>query len=1226
MPRRKQEQPKRLPSHVDGVEDGGPHRGCGAAQDDGVGASGWYASDARSESSYGGDVPDDHDLYLGGGSSHTPSPSRPPEHPDTSAESSLGGCHTPLHSHRHQASLELLGLGVDGAVFSHQDTLSSVVSSLYGEAASQALGKPLSSNLRRLLEAGSLKLDGELLGRVRGGRAGGGAESPTIGIARALTLSPSSHHAQQLSALARKLAANNSSSNNNGGGSASASPASVAGSAAVVKQEPCDQFAVAPSNGAGFVWVGVAGDGTWPPAGCSAPGGGGSSLSPDSAIQKLKAAANAVLQDKNATVMAMSNSSSSSSSGASSMVPTLVGGGQGGVGRGGTEDSVRFDAFTSPFSPQSASSTLAALSKKVSERSQTSSDHQHQPSPASSFLSLVSMTSSAALLKEVAARAAGNLLCDKKEALLGGGAGGAHQEDVKPLLDRSQKAGTPTGSHGTMEMLLPSTPKGPVKPISQAGSPGEDGGGKPFQCPVCGLIIKRKSYWKRHMVIHTGLKSHQCPLCPFRCARKDNLKSHMKVHQHQDRGETFQCELCPFTSSRHFSLKLHMRCHQHFPRSESTGDGVKVKEEVTTDTEGEGSLMGDYNPRVSPLRTDGAGQASPGASNHDVHVKEEPQERELSVLSPFAFCRDRDRPRPGSNANSLDLSTCGTGVRSSPGGGPTVAALFSPDITTKTATDLLMKLSAANQKEALKTPQPFHLKQETEEEEREEELRRSPQSLPSYTSFCQELGPVLGSSGLVGFADSGCHRGAMKGREGSPMRSSLLSQDINVKAASELLMKLSESNKDAAHYQKVTVKAEPMEVDPPNDQTMASSHQLAFSTLGTCEKREPMGSLPDLLPRPQKQDLFSQDMSVKMASELLFQLSEKVSKANDQKDGNMVGVSSPYQEEHFRQSPFSSRSKSSSPAEASSSSRTALHDPDGERVEPGGNAQWDSEQLYPCPVCGKVFGRQQTLSRHLSLHTEERNYKCHLCPYAAKCRANLNQHLTVHAVKLVSTDAEQMVNAAADRPERKSCPYYYSCHVCGFQTELNAQFVSHMSLHVDKEQWMYSLCCAICDYVCVEESNMKTHVSQGHTGLSSRSPLSETKSTSSSLSALSDSLNSSESGDLTHGNEELKSLLAPPSSAGSQSSTGSHSGSGTEEKSEKGFECVFCNFVCKTRTMYERHLQIHLITRMFECDICHKFLKTPEQLLEHKKCHAVPTGGLKVCEALWGPEQMNGAI
>ncbi|XP_052320694.1 zinc finger protein 827-like isoform X2 [Oncorhynchus keta] len=930
MPRRKQEQPKRLPSHVDSVEEGGPDGGCCPVEDDGgVGGGGWYgnASDTRSESSYSGDIHDDHELFLHGGSPPTPSPDRPPEHPDTSTESSLGGCPTPVHNH-HRASLELLSLGVDGGVFSAQDTLSSVVSSLYGEAASEALGKPLSSNLRRLLEAGSLKLDGELLGRVRGG----GGESPPIGLAPALTLSPSSHHAQQLSALARKLAANNN--NNNSGGSASASPASVTMSTTAIKQEPCDPFAsvAAPSNGAGFVWVGVAGDGKWPPAGCSASSGG-SSLSPDSAIQKLKAAANAVLQDKNATVVASSTSSSSSSC---STIPTLGGG-----SRGGTDDSVRFDAFTSPFSPQSASSTLAALSKKVSERSQTtstpsSSDHQHQPSTGSSFLSLVSMTSSAALLKEVAARAAGNLLADKMEATAGGG---AIQEDIKPLLDRNQKAGTPTGPQSAMDLLLPSTPKGRAKPSSQAGSPGEDGG-KPFQCPVCGLVIKRKSYWKRHMVIHTGLKSHQCPLCPFRCARKDNLKSHMK---HQDRGETFQCELCPFTSSRHFSLKLHMRCHQHFPRSGSASDGVKVKEEATTDTEGEGSLLGDFNPGESPLQSDAGNQSSPGVSNHHVYIKEEPQERELSVLSPFTLCRDRERERPGSSGNSLDLSMggvgLGVGVRSSPGGGPTAASLFSPDITTKTATDLLMKLSAANQKEALKAPQSFHLKQEPRAEEDEEEVRRSPRSQPSYSSFYQEQGVALGATGPAEVTtDSGDHRGTLKGREGSPMgnKNSLLSQDINFKVASELLMKLSESNKDAAHYQKVTVKAEPMEVDPASGPAPPPTHLLAFSTLGVCEKSEPMTSLPEALSRPQKQDLFSQDISVKMASELLFQLSEKVSKANDHKDGNMVGISSPFMDERFRQSPFSQRSKSSSPAEASSSARTALHDPEKDTGEPGG--------------------------------------------------------------------------------------------------------------------------------------------------------------------------------------------------------------------------------------------------------------------------------------------------
>ena len=57
-----------------------------------------------------------------------------------------------------------------------------------------------------------------------------------------------------------------------------------------------------------------------------------------------------------------------------------------------------------------------------------------------------------------------------------------------------------------------------------------------------------------------------------------------------------------------------------------------------------------------------------------------------------------------------------------------------------------------------------------------------------------------------------------------------------------------------------------------------------------------------------------------------------------------------------------------------------------------------------------------------------------------------------------------------------------SCHVCGFETELNVQFVSHMSLHVDKEQWMFSICCTACDFVTMEEAEIKAHISSKHTG------------------------------------------------------------------------------------------------------------------------------------------------
>lgn len=190
-------------------------------------------------------------------------------------------------------------------------------------------------------------------------------------------------------------------------------------------------------------------------------------------------------------------------------------------------------------------------------------------------------------------------------------------------------------------------------------------------------------------------------------------------------------------------------------------------------------------------------------------------------------------------------------------------------------------------------------------------------------------------------------------------------------------------------------------------------------------------------------------------------------------------------------------------------------------------------------VCVRFCLSDFSLSFHLCGIADERKYKCHLCPYAAKCRANLNQHLTIHSVKLVSTDTEHLVNAVTgESNDRKSCSFYYrystcwhiatphtngkspsahiqprplklterlspslqvcvylfsrlcvclsalccSCHVCGFQTELNAQFVSHMSLHVDKEQWMFSLCCTSCDYVSVDESDIKSHIAAEHSG------------------------------------------------------------------------------------------------------------------------------------------------
>ncbi|XP_029457784.1 LOW QUALITY PROTEIN: zinc finger protein 827 [Rhinatrema bivittatum] len=1063
MPRRKQEQPKRLPSHGVRQEEAG-----GELSEE----EHWFANTSEtpsSEASYG-EVQENFQLLLEDRAQET----------STSPDTSLGSA-TPSNNTE---------LGIPESE-SPQDALQgkthlSPAASPLEEEDPSGTPKSLSSNLRRLLEAGSLKLSTEVTANGRGG-------SPAS-LDSDLSFSPSSHHAQQLSVLARKLAE---------------------------KQDQSDQYG---SNaGQQFVWN----QGKWLEA-----SGTGCGLSPDSAILKLKAAANAVLQDKS---------------------------------HSRTADTRRFEAFSSPFSLQSASSTLAALSKKVSERSLTSG--QEHPPPASSFLSLASMTSSAALLKEVAARAAGSLLAEKKKALAG--------EDLPHLPEKRQERVT---TQHSLELLLLPTPKGRVSKPSHAAS--EEEGGKPFQCPICGLVIKRKSYWKRHMVIHTGLKSHQCPLCPFRCARKDNLKSHMKVHQHQDRGETFQCQLCPFTSSRHFSLKLHMRCHQHFLRTEA-----KVKEEVA-DPEVKGSQLsesggsregGTESPgsassfHSTPL-PEPAGQAN-AAAPPPLTVKEEPPEEDCSSPPPFpGGDRSSNKNHAKLKKNTLDYVS-------------STSSLYSQDISVKMASDFLMKLSAANQKE------PLTLTFQVKEEPKDEEAVSPPLPQPSYAYNQRPETPCVNVP-------------EVKFRP-QDVPTDMLRQDISVKAASELLMKLSAENYKEIHAMKI--KEEPMEVDV-QDSGVSPSQNMDYSTLLRQEKRDSVQKAPEGRVPPER-NLFSQDISVKMASELLFQLSEKVSKEhNHNKDHNLQITTSPFfSEDKFRQSPFTSCSKDLS-SKADLHGRTTASEAESIRLETGiGLPLWNfNDQLFPCDVCGKVFGRQQTLSRHLLLHTEERKYKCHLCPYAAKCRANLNQHLTVHSVKLVDTDAEDIVSAViSDAKDGKRHPYHYSCHVCGFETQMNAQFVSHMSLHVDKEQWMFSLCCSSCDFISMEESDMKAHVSSMHSGEGRKTPSDSNSPSSSSLSALSDSANSKDDSDGAQKHQGFGNLLlisvvpGPPSTLSA------------DEKSEKVFECVFCNFVCKTKTMFERHLQIHLITRMFECDVCHKFMKTPEQLLEHKKCHTVPTGGLK---------------
>lgn len=49
--------------------------------------------------------------------------------------------------------------------------------------------------------------------------------------------------------------------------------------------------------------------------------------------------------------------------------------------------------------------------------------------------------------------------------------------------------------------------------------------------------------------------------------------------------------------------------------------------------------------------------------------------------------------------------------------------------------------------------------------------------------------------------------------------------------------------------------------------------------------------------------------------------------------------------------------------------------------------------IFPCSFCQKIFRQRGDLTRHVRIHTGEKPFECHLCPYSAVRREHLTRHL-----------------------------------------------------------------------------------------------------------------------------------------------------------------------------------------------------------------------------------------
>ncbi|XP_037830602.1 zinc finger protein 37 isoform X2 [Kryptolebias marmoratus] len=245
-----------------------------------------------------------------------------------------------------------------------------------------------------------------------------------------------------------------------------------------------------------------------------------------------------------------------------------------------------------------------------------------------------------------------------------------------------------------------------------------------------------------------------------------------------------------------------------------------------------------------------------------------------------------------------------------------------------------------------------------------------------------------------------------------------------------------------------------------------------------------------------------------------------------------------------------------------------------------------AKKTFVCSNCGKVFPRQNSLKRHLLIHSGERPFKCIICGKGFFQNKRLKTHMNVHKGDRLPIRRRARVPMVIP-PEFLKMPkekVEYRCSVCGKKFPHAYGLDRHTLTHTGEKPY----CCSICGRGFNQKGNLKTHY-KVHLELT----------------------------------ENLKSLSGEPrvqlstcclecgKDCGSQSALQAHhitTHSETVPESEEQttsqfFFCRRCRIQFDDRDKMEEHMKTHIKEKPYSCPDCGKRFINESYIQIHQRIH-----------------------